>query len=261
MPKSGLLYKIGFYVRAALVGLWFLTSSAIGIVITALNYGDPTNSRRFSRLNSWLGLPLLGMRIDVKGGDVMWGARPCVYVTNHQSNEDIFFHGAFYPSRTVVTGKRELIRIPLFGWMFAAMGNILLDRNRHDTAVQQLGAAADRIRNEGISVWLFPEGHRNKTDQLLAFKRGGFHLAVLAQVPVVPIATQRYSSVLDMARQKMYGGTVHIEILDPIPTIGLTEADVPALAERAQQAVEEALARMGPVRPGRPKPGLRVLAD
>ena len=245
---TSLLYRIRFWIRAVLVVTWFLISSAAGIVFSLVNPGDPTNNRRFSRLDSWLGLPILGLDVELRGRQTMLDARPCVYVTNHQANEDIFIHGRIFPDRCVVTGKRELIKIPLFGWMFKNMGNLMLDRSNHRSAVETLQAAAHRIRHEQISVWLFPEGHRNRKRELLPFKRGGFHLAILAQVPVVPIATQQYLGILDFKRRTVDGGTIRVEVLEPISTVGMTDDDVPALAARAQAAVAEAVARMGPAR-------------
>lgn len=233
-----------FYVRALLVLAWFMLSSVIGIAMVAIRPRDPSNGRRFSRLCSALALPLFGVRVCVHHGDRLRTAQPCVFVANHQANEDVFVHGSFYPPRTVVTGKRELLRIPFFGWMFAAMGNILLDRGHHEQALKQLGAAAERIRRDGISVWIFPEGHRNGGHQLLPFKRGGFHLAVLAQVPIVPVATQRYGDMIDIKGRRLTAGTIHVEILEPIPTAGLTDADVPELTARVQAAIEQALPRL-----------------
>lgn len=246
--RKGALYLVAFWIRAVLVVAWFLFSSAAGIVFSLVNPGDPTNSRRFSRLNSWLGLRILGLQVKLIHLQTMLDARPCLYVTNHQANEDVFIHGSVFPTRSVVTGKRELIKIPLFGWMFKNMGNIMLDRSNTKSAVQTLQDAADRIRNEQISVWLFPEGTRNRKRALLPFKRGGFHLAVLAQVPVVPIATQQYLGILDFKTRTMHGGTILVEVLEPISTIGMTDDDVPALAAQAQAAIAEALARMGPAR-------------
>lgn len=246
-PK-GALSLIGFWIRALLVVAWFLLCSAVGIVLSLVKPGDPTNSRRFSRLNSWLGLRILGLDATQINPQTMLDSRPCVFVTNHQANEDIFIHGWVFPTRSVVTGKRELIKIPLFGWMFKNLGNIMLDRSNHRSAVQELQAAADRVRAEQISVWIYPEGHRNRKRELLPFKRGAFHLAVLAQVPIVPIATQQYLGILDFKTRTMHGGTVRVEVLEPIATVGMTEEDVPALAARAQSAIAEALERLGPAR-------------
>ena len=246
LPRKGLLYPFAFWTRAVLAVMWFLFSSAAGIVFSLVKPGDPTNSRRFSRLNSWLGLKILGIHVELVGRETMWSSRPCVFVTNHQGNEDVFIHGWVFPTRSVVTGKRELIKIPLFGWMFKNMGNIMLDRANHRSSVQTLEAAAERIRKEELSVWIFPEGTRNRNRQMLPFKRGGFHLAVLAQVPVVPIATQQYLGILDFKSRSIHRGTIHVEVLEPISTAGMTEADVASLAARARTAIAEALERMGP---------------
>lgn len=235
---------LGFYLRAPLLGLWFLFSSFIGLILVALKPGDPSHGRYFSQLNAFLALPILGLKVKVLQPERLRASQPCVFVTNHQANEDVFIHGSFYPGRTVVTGKRELIRIPIFGWMFKAMGNIMIDRSHHASAVHQLGEAAERVKREGLSVWIFPEGHRNNGPHLLPFKRGAFHLAVMAGVPVVPVATQRYGRWVDIAARRIVPGTMCVDILEPVSTEGMTEEDVPALTARVQQAIEDALDRM-----------------
>src|SRR5579862_4324616 len=124
-----------FYIRALLAALWFLASSAVGLAMALVRWGDPSNGYRFGRLCAWGTLRLLRLRVQVEGAERLYSSQPCIYVANHQHNMDLFTFGSMYPPRTVVIGKKEIMRIPVFGLMFKAMGNILLDRERHHSAV------------------------------------------------------------------------------------------------------------------------------
>ena len=91
---------------------------------------------------------------------------------------------------------------------------------------------------------MFPEGTRNKgATKLLPFKKGAFYLAIAAQVPIVPVVSCPVKPLIDLENRKVTPGVAHIEVLEPIPTIGLTEADVDTLVatthERMQKAYEE----------------------
>ena len=130
---------------------------------------------------------LLGWRVTVEDRAHVADSAPAVLMASHKSNLDIVVYGGLYPKRAVVIGKKEIAKIPVFGWFFRATGNILLDRKDLQSAIASIAAAAARVREEKISVWVFPEGHRNGGPTLLPFKKGAFHLAIAAQVPIVPI--------------------------------------------------------------------------
>lgn len=211
-----------FCLKALVVLPWFLLASLIGLVMDLVRWGDPSNGHRFASLLSRAGLPLLGIRLDIRGREHLLAHQPCVYVANHQSDADIFIHGAIYPPRTVVIGKKEVIRIPIFGWFFAGSGNILIDRQHHEKAMKGMEVAADNIKQRGVSVWVFAEGHRNPDPPMLPFKKGAFHLAHLAGVPIVPVVAQYYRHVVDQNRKRCPGGTIAIHVLEPIDPTGRT---------------------------------------
>src|SRR5262249_9102870 len=84
---------------------------------------------------------------------------------------------AVFPRRTVSAGKREIGRIPVFGWFYRLSGNLVIDRAHARSAHDALEAAAQAMAEEKISVWFMPEGHRNTSGTLLPFKSGAFRLA------------------------------------------------------------------------------------
>ena len=93
-----------------------------------------------------------------------------------------------------------------------------------------------------LSVWVLPEGHLNTEAEMLPFKKGAFHLAIAAQVPVIPFATSPMWTVLDAHRWMVRPGVVRVRFMDPIPTEGMTEADVDRLSLAAREAIDGARA-------------------
>src|SRR5690606_16717837 len=101
------------------------------------------------------------IRVEIKNKERLTENKPCVYLANHQDNLDLITLGYACTPRTVAVGKKELNRIPLFGLLFKMTGNILLDRANREKAVGQLSDSAVDLRENNISVFMFPEGTRN----------------------------------------------------------------------------------------------------
>lgn len=124
--------------------------------------------------------------------------RPAVFIGNHQTELDVCMLGAVIPPHCSVTAKVSLRRIPILGWFMALSGTVFIDRKNSADARQAMAGAAETMRARRKSVYMFPEGTRSysKEPVLLPFKKGAFHLAVQAQVPVVPVVVANYSHVL-----------------------------------------------------------------
>jgi 1-acyl-sn-glycerol-3-phosphate acyltransferase len=239
------IYRVHF-VLGSLAGVaLFLALSAVGILYVAL-----AGKRRlggavlFARSYASLMHVLLGWRIRVEGRERL-AIHPSVIVVNHQSNLDVVTFGSVYPERTVTIGKREIASIPFFGWFFRASGNLLIDRSSPASAKATLNAAAATIREKQLSVWMFPEGHRNQKPELLPLKKGPFHLAVAAQAPIVPTVAEPIGCVLDARRFLVRPGRIRIRVLPEIPTEGLGPDDVDALATRTRAVMQEAFDALG----------------
>ncbi len=105
---------------------------------------------------------------------------------------------------------------------------------------------------------MFPEGTRNKTpDKLLPFKKGAFRLAIAAQVPILPIVCCPVKPLIDIQNRKIHPGIARIEVLEPIPTIGLTLADVEKLVATTYDRMQKAFEELSRLPPGK-CPGLNV---
>lgn len=137
-----------------------------------------------------------------------------MYVANHQNSYDLFTIPAMVPKNCVSVGKKSLKWIPFFGQLYWLSGNILIDRSNRSKAAGTISKAAAKIKQKGLSVWMFPEGTRSYGRGLLPFKTGAFHTAMSAEVPVVPVCMNTTDKTIKLNRWD--NGTIYIEMLAPI---------------------------------------------
>ena len=230
-----------YLLRMLLLALHFLAVGVLGLAIGLCRPFNPDNSRLFARLYSRPGTWLLRIKVKAEVGP-LWDQPPgCVIVANHQSNFDLFVLGQVVPQRTVAIGKKSLGGIPLFGQLFWLGGNVLVDRNNAYQARKALQKTTRVLQND-TSIWIFPEGTRNAGEQLLAFKKGAFHMAIEAGVPIVPVCVSRYARRLSLNSWRRR--TVIVRSLPPIATAGLTQQDLPALVEQCRVQMQQCIERM-----------------
>ncbi|WP_115717667.1 1-acylglycerol-3-phosphate O-acyltransferase [Gallaecimonas mangrovi] len=225
--------------RLLLLALFFLMLSVFGFLFCLLRPFDPNHVYRFSRLFAGMA-PLMGIKIRIEG----WEHLPkgnAVFIGNHQSTWDLFTACKAVRPGTVTVGKKSLVWIPFFGHIYWLSGNILIDRKNSARAKGTIDLTAKRIRNENLSVWLFPEGTRSYGRGLLPFKSGAFYTALAAGVPIVPICV---SSLDNIRLNKWNNGEVLIRYLRPIETQGLDRKAARELTERCHQLMSDNLEQM-----------------
>lgn len=173
------------------------------------------SARTWARFILWI----FRIRITVRGEERLDPARHYVYVSNHASGFDIPVVLAGINDQIRIVLKKELTRIPIWGWALKWGYYIPIDRSNAKTALQSLDEAARRMR-EGASVLLFAEGTRTRDGKLQPFKRGAFSLAVKSGVPVVPLTINHSFDIQPKGELRVKGGTVALVLDDPIPTSG-----------------------------------------
>lgn len=170
-----------------------------------------------ARTYSKLVLRIFVVRLTVKGGENVTPGQPFVYVANHASMFDIPATIAGIPDRIHLIYKKELERIPLFGWgLKLGRTYIGIDRGKGLKAMRSLERAIERIR-AGASVLLFAEGTRTSDGRLQPFKRGAFTLAVKTGVPVIPLTINGSFSIMPRHTFKAKPGTIELILGEPIP--------------------------------------------
>ena len=244
---------IGSTVRAALALAFIAVASIIGSILALSSrlFDRSGNTvvflaRQWSRAVLWVG------GVDVK---VEWRGRlepdqSYVIMANHLSSVDIWALFVALPIRIRMIAKKQLSRIPLFGWAMAAGRFIFIDRVNAIAARRSIEEAKARIRG-GQTVVLFPEGTRSRDGKLGAFKKGGFHLAIDAGVPIVPVALKGTRETMPRGSMMLRAGKVQAIVGSPIPTAGLAEGDRHKLLEQVRTAIAEMLGENLPGVPDR----------
>jgi 1-acyl-sn-glycerol-3-phosphate acyltransferase len=181
-----------------------------------------------------------GARVTYHGLEHLEGLGPCIYVSNHQSNVDIWALIRILPLSTRFVAKESLFHVPILGWAMAAAGFVPIDRGNHNKAIQSLGRAARAIRG-GRSLVLFPEGTRSRSGELAPFKKGPFHLALQVGVPVVPVAVKGSGRVLPPHSIRVTPGPVEVRILAPVDIRPFLPNDQRALRLEVRARIAAAL--------------------
>lgn len=222
--------------RAAAVVLNTLVFAPLVVVVSLLDE-DAKVAYRFAqawvRLNLWIS----GVRLTVRGLENLDRSRHYVFMSNHRSNADIIaIASALSEFQLRWVAKKELLRVPVFGWGLKALKNIIIDRSNRDEAVRSYRLARERMQR-GISVIVYPEGTRGVGSELLPFKKGGFLLAIETGTPIVPVAINGTAAVLAKNGWRVEKGDVEVVIGRPIETAHLGVADRNRLIEDVRQAI------------------------
>jgi 1-acyl-sn-glycerol-3-phosphate acyltransferase len=181
---------------------------------------------------------ITGVRPVAHGVDKVPAEGSYVVIANHASHLDGPALVAALPHPMYFVIKQELARIPLWGTAAVKVGFISIDRSDSEQARARMEEAIETVRS-GRRIIVFAEGTRSANGSLQPFKKGGFHLAVDAQVPILPVAINGSHSLFPKAADRIRPGVVDVIVCDPIDTVGLTKVDVTVLAERARRAILE----------------------
>jgi 1-acyl-sn-glycerol-3-phosphate acyltransferase len=194
-------------------------------------------ARLWARINLWLLRVVSGTKVEFRGLEKI-PPGPLLVASKHQSLWETFALLLILSDPAYIM-KRELMWIPFFGWYTWKAGMIAVDRSRGSQALAEMNARARAELARNRQIIIFPEGTRRPPGAEPRYKYGVAHLYVETGVPCLPVAL---NSGLFWPRRsfRRYGGTIRVEVLDPIPG-GL---DKDAFFERLQRDVEVATARL-----------------
>ncbi len=178
----------------------------------------------------------MGLTFSIQGTEKIVPGTSYIVTPNHQSNVDILGLLKMLPCRYRWVLKKELLRIPMFGWALARTGAISLDRSNPRQAVERLREGTGKLAN-GWSVLIYPEGTRTLDGKLRSFKKGAFMMAIQTGIPLLPVTSNGAFKIMPKTSLLFRPGHVTIHVGDPIPTAGLTEEDVPELIEKTRAAI------------------------
>ncbi len=158
-----------------------------------------------------------GIRLVVKGEENLWKKRPAVFILNHQSNVDMFIAAKLIRKDATGIAKKELQFYPIIGQLMQAAGVIFIDRKNREKAIEAMQPAVDSLKN-GTSFIIFPEGTRSYDYRLGKFKKGAFHIAMQAGVPIIPIVIRNAHDSMPRGTNIFKPAAIEVKVLPAIST-------------------------------------------
>ena len=207
-------------IQTAAIVVWAVIASLVGS-ISAILLSFPVKGGNWSHLAGRLWAKSIlwfsRVKVSVQGLEHIDPGAPYVYMANHQSMFDILVLLGHLPVQFRWLAKKELFKIPIFGYAMARVGYISIDRSDRKSAIKSLHEAARKIAR-GVSVVVFPEGTRSEDGHLKNFKKGGFHLAIDSGRPIVPVVIFGSHRVMPKGTLRIRPGRIVLSISAPVAT-------------------------------------------
>ncbi|HEX7771638.1 MAG TPA: lysophospholipid acyltransferase family protein [Pyrinomonadaceae bacterium] len=187
-------------------------------------------------------LRLSGVRVKVRGLELLDPKQTYVFVSNHRSYLDTAAMFIFTGRRIGLLAKKELLKVPVLGVGMGFVNVMAIDRTNRESAIRTTEAAARRIQS-GVSFAVFVEGTRAKPGELLPFKKGAFYMARQAGVPVVPVAIKNSDVLMGKGTGEARSGTIEMVFMPPVDTVGMTtDEDMNRLIASVRDSIAKELA-------------------
>ncbi len=206
-----------FYVKIFFIIIYTIFISFIALLSALIDRSFFTY-KYITKLYSQGILFISGVKVKAEGLENLRGEGPFIFVSNHISQFDITTLQYTIPGKSGFVFKKELAKIPLFGWQLLAGPHIVIDRSNAEKALKSIHKARQKMKTKGVSMILFAEGTRSKDGELQPFKRGAFHLASQVNFPIVPVTIRDSNKLLPKGSLKINKGTVQIKFSKPIVT-------------------------------------------
>ena len=201
----------------------YATGSLIGSAIASLPIWALTGSKR-EAMNFSTGLfgdlatALTGCELEVTGEENLWTSRPCIFVFNHQSKADVMILAKLIRKDMGGVAKKEVRDTPVIGKLMELAGTVFVDRANAGSAIKAMAPLIDAVKIDGKSIVIAPEGTRTLSPKLGPFKKGAFHMAIQAGVPMVPIVIHNAGDVAPKNEFLMRPAKVRVDILPAVDT-------------------------------------------
>ncbi len=187
---------------------------------------------------SWIFSKLTFIRYEFYGQENFKKGKAYIYVSNHTSFLDLPGIRMIIPGEFRPMAKKELLKIPLFGWI-ARGATVIVDRSNGDSKKKSLDKLKDVLLH-GISILLFAEGTQNRTKEILQpFKDGAFRLAIDTQEPILPMVVIGAGKLMPPGTVNLRPGVIKIYVGQEISIDGLSSTDLPALKQKTFDVMKE----------------------
>lgn len=234
-------------IRISLVALFLGLYFILSLVILPLEWLIGKINRKARDFSSFymvrgafkVVLFLSGTKINIKGLENLPKNQSVLYVANHRSFFDIVIAYSLVPPLTGFVSKKEVKKIPLLSHWMILMNCLFLDRDNIKEGLKTILQGIENVKN-GISVFIFPEGTRAKTnDGLQPFKEGSLKIAEKTNCPIIPVAFSNTSAAFEDQFPKIKKAHVTIEFGQPINLNELSKEEKKFIGAYAHDKIEE----------------------
>ena len=224
--KSILIYLFSLFIFIP-IGILFIITSFI--LPTHLMYKSATAV-------CWLMLKSLFVKLQIDGDIPSPGGR--IYMFNHSSFIDVFLFAYLTPGNITAVIAKENYNIPVWGAMLKRFQAIPIERKNKDSAIKTINIAEDRLSN-GYDVIILPEGTRTLSGNLKRFKKGGFHMAINTNAPIVPVGCIGAFEFKPKDRWTLSPGTVKLICGKPIDPSTYSTLGLNGLVSKVEQEIKQ----------------------
>jgi 1-acyl-sn-glycerol-3-phosphate acyltransferase len=188
MLSKSSLYAVSIFTKTVLLAAKLLAEGTVKKITPAL-------VDEYLKVFNKIHLGGTGTNVYVTGEENLLKNEPVIYMSNHESWMDIPAMFAAVPGSLRMIAKEGLTKFPILGHAMNNAGFIAIDRKNRHKAIGQLNLAKQRLQ-EGISIWMAPEGTRTRNGVIGPFKKGGFYLAVDLNIPIIPVCIEGAREVM-----------------------------------------------------------------
>ncbi|MBK8172566.1 MAG: 1-acyl-sn-glycerol-3-phosphate acyltransferase [Sandaracinaceae bacterium] len=197
---------------------------------------DPERFRAMERTWAKVLAKAWGLQVATYGAEKVDPTRAYIFMGNHQSQVDIVAVMHALPQTPGFLAKKELRKIPFMGRAMEVGGHVFIDRGRRERAIAAVEDAAKVIR-AGSSIVVFPEGTRMDREEVGPFKKGPFHLAMTAGVPIIPFGIRGTRSILPKHSSNVVPGSIEVHIGKPVDASEIKNMSIETLMARVRSDI------------------------
>ena len=208
------------------------------IVLPAI-LGESARPVSFFGLKVWATVfhTFTGVRYYAQGREHLKKYEAYIYVSNHTSFLDVPALPLFMPGQFRPLGKKELLKIPVLGWIVNTVC-VIVDRSSAQSRKESIWKLRKLI-GQGTSVFIFPEGSMNRTEvPLRPFYDGAFRIAIETQTPILPMVIVNAGNLFRPGTAYIKPGKIQVRFGEPVPTAGLELKDTPTLKQQVHRYME-----------------------
>lgn len=221
------------------ISLWVAFATVVlflPIILAALLSSTGNFAFTLSRVWAWIMLKVTWVHPEIRGREKIKKGQSYIIIANHQSDYDILSLVTKLGIQFRWIIKKELLKIPLFGYALYASRNVFIDRSDREQAVKSIREGMNRLP-PGTSVMFFAEGTRSPDGNIHAFKKGGFVMAMEKSFPILPVTVNGSRKIMPKRSMVFYPGPIEIIVSDPIETKGVAPDRLEELINKTRDTI------------------------